>query len=136
MNGDTHLNIDLDKLLSFHNKYNSLATIVVTYATNPKEQELVIVENNDIKEFYKREDPKHFFYLEKNPHPLMNAGVYVLNKEILKRIPANANISLEKEIFSDIKREIKVFFYGGYIRDIGDLDSLKEFNKDVLEGRI
>ena len=49
-NGDTFLDVDLDKLIESHQSHQSNFTMVVTEATHPKTQELVEINDNDKKQ--------------------------------------------------------------------------------------
>jgi NDP-sugar pyrophosphorylase family protein len=132
MNGDTYLELDLRKFLSCHNSFS--ITMAVTPSSNSLEQELVEIENNIITKFHKRNTPEHEAYLNKNKNPLINAGVYAINKEILKLIPSDINVSLEKEIFPKFIGRIKSFKYAGYFKDIANTQFCNELENYL--GRI
>jgi NDP-sugar pyrophosphorylase family protein len=136
MNGDTYTKVDLETILSSHLKNNPLITMVVTDSTNPAEQELVEMEENKISAFYKRDTPRHKSFLEKTSNPLINAGVYIIDKKILEFIPRMENYSLEREIFPQLIRNINGVMYKGYIKDIANIQFCKELEQDILEGRI
>lgn len=136
MNGDSYFPFKVEEVFISHKKENPLATIVVTRATNPNEQELIETKDNKIKNFLKRGTFQHEKYLSKNPNSYVNAGAYIFNKKILELIPYDSNISLENEIFPKISDEMRVFFHKGYFKDIANIKFLEEFRKDVSNGRI
>jgi NDP-sugar pyrophosphorylase family protein len=135
MNGDTYLDINLGEFLSFHRRKNSLVAIAVTSATNKLEQELIDVKNEQICNFYKRDTLEHKDYLKNNSNPLINAGVYVFNKEILSLIPPGIKVSLEQEIFPILPR-MSAFEFNGYIKDIANIQFCRELEQDLTEGKI
>jgi NDP-sugar pyrophosphorylase family protein len=136
MNGDTYTNVDLSKLFFNHLENNSPVTIVVTDATNPREQELVELENQVITSLYKRNTLEHQNHLNLTRNPLINAGIYVLEKEILNSIPPGIKVSLEQEIFPKFINNMNGFSYSGYIKDLATIQFCREFEKDLLEGKI
>jgi GDP-4-dehydro-6-deoxy-D-mannose reductase len=140
-NGDTYLDINFQDMIFTHKNFNYPITMAVSQATNPVEQELIKLQNREITGFYRRETKEHKEELNKNKKPLMNAGTYILNKEVLKIIPLNKHVSLEKEIFPLFVGKIMGFVHEGYIKDITNSqfyeefkeDLKKDFNKPILE---
>ena len=135
-NGDTFLDVDFKKLIEFHENHHLPFTLVVANATHPKTQELVEIEDNKILRIYKRGTPEHEHHLKNIHKPLINAGAYLFDKEILELIPPNKKVSLEHDIFPNIIGKMAGFFHSGYILDIADRDDLNELKKDVKEGLI
>jgi mannose-1-phosphate guanylyltransferase len=136
MNGDTYLTLDLNDLFSFHVKKGLPLTLAVSKATNPTEQELVKVEDGILSSFYKRGTLEHAAYIEENPAPLINTGVYVFSKEILKLIPPKTNCSLEKDIFPSLAGNIAGFLWEGYMKDLANIQFCNELAEDLLGGKV
>ena len=135
-NGDTFLDVDLDKLIESHQSHQSNFTMVVTEATHPKTQELVEINNNKILKIHKRDTPEHNNHIESVHNPLINGGLYIMNKQILDHIPLNQKVSLEQEIFQKLIGEMNGFLHNGYILDVADKEDWNEFKKDVRRGLI
>lgn len=136
MNGDTYSNINLKELFFAHNKHNFPMTMVVTKASNPKEQELVEIENDLVIKFHQRDTEEHKNYLLINKNCLINAGTYIFNKNILNIIPPERKISLEKDIFPKLTDKIVGFPYEGYFEDLANLQFYKKFENDVFNKKI
>lgn len=136
MNGDTYTSINLEKLLVTHFWSNLPITLAVANATNPKEQELVELNDGVITNFYKRNTSEHENHLNINKNPLINLGVYVLDKEILDLIPPGIKVSLEQEIFPKLVKKMSGFYYQGYMKDLANNKFCEELEKDILEGKI
>jgi len=130
-NGDTYLDINFQDMVFTHKNFNYPITMAVSKATNPIEQELIKIQNREITGFYRRETKEHKEELNKNKKPLMNAGTYILNKEVLKMIPSNKHVSLEKEIFPLFVGKIMGFLHEGYIKDIANCQFYEEFKEDL-----
>jgi len=135
-NGDTFLDIDFEKLIEVHESNNSPFTLTVAPATHPKTQELVEVSNNKITSIHKRDTPEHENHLLTTQNPYVNAGCYIMSKEILSIIPPNQKISLEQEIFPQITSKMHGFSHPGYMLDVADENDWDEFIKDVRQGLI
>jgi len=129
LNGDTYTELNYKELFKKHKESELKHTMVITKTTNPSEVGIVTINEKGIITGFK-EKPK-------NPLPTdkyMNAGVYILNPEFLKKIPKR-QISLEKEIFPElIKEGIGTQLYKeGYYIDIGTIDNYNKF-KEFTEG--
>jgi D-glycero-alpha-D-manno-heptose-7-phosphate kinase len=136
MNGDTFIDINLKQLLGFHETHDSQLTMVVSNATHPETQELVEVDEDIVSNIYKRETSEHEDYLLLAHKPLVNGGIYVIDKNMLNEIPVNQHASMEKDIFPKKTGQMKGFLHEGYMLDIADESDFREFKKDVKQGLI
>ena len=57
-------------------------------------------------------------------HGLINAGVYLLRKQIVRDLPAGTAISLEREVFPQLDRGVYGLISTGLFIDIGIPDDL------------
>ena len=135
-NGDTFLDVEIDKLIDFHNKHNYPHTVVVTEATHPKTQELVELNDDEIHKVHKRDTVEHENHLKSTRNPLVNGGLYLFSRDILKNIPEYKKVSLELEILPSLIGKTKGFLHTGYILDVADQDDWSEFEIDVKKGLI
>ncbi|GAB68489.1 mannose-1-phosphate guanyltransferase [Plasmodium cynomolgi strain B] len=131
-NSDIICSFPLLEMMSFHKQSSAPLTILVKEVEDPRAFGVVITEENRITKFEEKPQvPKS---------SLINAGIYILNKEILNRIPAR-NTSLEKEIFPQLANENMLYFYrlNKFWADIGKpLDFLKGqalYLEDLEENR-
>ncbi|PMQ02111.1 MAG: nucleotidyltransferase [Dictyoglomus sp. NZ13-RE01] len=133
-NGDILTDIDLEDLINYHKAKKGLVTIALTRVEDPSQYGVVLLdESSQIKSFI--EKPKK----EEAPSNLINAGIYVFEKEILNYIPKGREVSLEKEIYPVLLKEnipIYGFEFDGYWLDIGNLHKYLKANKDMLLGKI
>ncbi len=132
-NGDTYSEINFQDMIFTHKNFNYPITMAISKATNPKEQELINIKNREIIGFYRRETKEHAEELEKKQELLINAGTYILNREVLNLIPFNKKVSLENEIFPLFIGKILGFRYKGYIKDIANSKFCEEFKEDLLK---
>ncbi len=130
LNGDVILNFDFSKMLEFHKKSGGIGTIASKLVEDPSRYGVLIAdeETNQIKEFLEKE----------NYHPSLNnaskmpinAGVYLLEPEILSIIPKNKKVSIEREIFPKLAKNRSLYHYPieGIWKDIGKPYELLEGN--------
>ena len=136
MNGDCYTNVPLPEIFSAHKIKKFPITIAVAKATNPKEQELVEIEHGLVTKFLKRDTPEHKKHLNENLSYSINAGVYVFDKKILGLIPHGKKFSLEQNIFPYFTNKMQAFSYKGYLKDLATIQFCREFEQDLLGGKI
>ena len=137
-NGDILTDLDIDKLIEFHRANNAVATLALAPVNDPARYGLVPVDKGGmITQFVEKPTPEDFAKLKEKP---INAGVYVLEPEILAMIPKGTNRSFEYDIFPQIlEKKLPFFGYvmdGDYWRDIGTPQSYLAAHHDLLSGRI
>ncbi|MGZ5335639.1 MAG: sugar phosphate nucleotidyltransferase [Solirubrobacterales bacterium] len=130
LNGDSLRETDLGALVAFHRERECRATILLTPVEDPSRYGLVRVHG----------DGRVLSFLEK-PRPeeidtnLINAGMYVLEPDVLDLIPPGRAVSIEREVFPLLVEEQSVFGVAlpGYWLDVGTPDSYLQAHRDVLE---
>jgi len=102
-NGDVLSDIDLGDLISFHAEQNALATIALTQVQDTSSFGVARLKGHRIVGFVEKpkggEDSK-----------LINAGVYVLEPEVLDYIPKGKSM-LERDVFPKLSDEGKLYGY-------------------------
>lgn len=129
MYGDNFTNLDLKKLADFHGKKKALATIVL-YKKGLKEKSSSFVikgKSSEIKKFVERPDGKELKNL-KGKHKFVNAGIYVLEPEILKFIQ-KGKVDFAYDLFPLLlKKKQKIYGYevpkGTVLKEIGTVKKL------------
>ncbi|MFA5857133.1 MAG: sugar phosphate nucleotidyltransferase [Candidatus Pacearchaeota archaeon] len=134
MNGDTYIPVDFDELIKFHESHSHPMTMVVANATNPKEQELVEIDEGIIRKIYKRNTIEHDNHIENNLKPLINGGVYIIRKNLLNEIPKGKKVSIEHEIFPKLEGKMGGFTHTGYIKDLTNQNFWDEIKDDFNKG--
>jgi mannose-1-phosphate guanylyltransferase len=133
VNGDVLSGMDLRVAIEKHKESDALATIVLTSVEDPTDYGLVEVDHEMLV---------HRF-LEKPAADdvttnLVNAGIYVLEPEVLAMIPAGREVSIEREIFPYLQaeRRLRAYVSSSYWRDIGTPRSYLAASHDVLSGAV
>jgi mannose-1-phosphate guanylyltransferase len=103
-NGDNLVNIDLKDMYNFHKKNNAAITIALTPVEDVSAFGVAALKGGKIIKFI--EKPKK----EDAPSNLINAGVYIIEPDVINMIPEGA-CSIERDIFPKIAKMGKLFGY-------------------------
>lgn len=119
INGDLLTNLDFEKIIDFHNKHNSMATMSIAEYNFISPYGEVVLKNLNITSI--KEKPKHKFYV--------NAGIYLLDPRCLKLVPKKYYDipTLFTKIISKNYKTVS-FPLGEYWVDIGRMNDFKKAN--------
>jgi len=132
LNGDIYADLDIEAMVAFHRSRGAKATIALTWVSNPSAFGVVEAD----------EDGRVSRFVEKPPlHAAashwINAGVYVLEPELLDMVPPGVPYMFERGLFpSLLKGGIPVYGYrmDGYWLDMGAPGQYLKLNRDLLLG--
>lgn len=124
---------ELIPLLEFHRQHGGVATIALTEVEDPTSYG--VVEQDDtgrILRFVEKPRP------EEAPSNRINAGLYILEPDVFRYIPAQREVSIERETFPRLIQD-SAGVYGmvsrGYWRDMGTPSRYRQVHWDVLDRR-
>jgi mannose-1-phosphate guanylyltransferase len=132
-NGDLLTGLDLKQVIEAHQDSGALATITLTSVENPTAYGLVEVDHRlRVKSFIEKPSD------DKVHTSLVNAGIYVLEREVLEMIPKGREVSIEREIFPELQAmgKLRACISSAYWRDIGTPRSYLAASHDVLSGTV
>jgi mannose-1-phosphate guanylyltransferase len=132
-NGDVLTGIDLTEVIEAHIESGALATITLTAVDDPTAYGLVEVDHRlRVKRFV--EKPAS----EEVHTSLINAGIYVLERQVLNMISKEREVSIEREIFPQLQAmgRLSAYVSSAYWRDIGTPRSYLAASNDVLSGTV
>jgi mannose-1-phosphate guanylyltransferase len=137
LNGDILTDADLGAMMAFHEACGARVTLLLVRVADPSAYGLVET----------RDDGRLAGFREK-PAPgeaaagdTVNAGVYILEGEVLEHMPAGRPVSIEREFFPGLIAA-GVPCYGWcppspwYWRDIGSPLAYRAAQMDLLDGRV
>jgi mannose-1-phosphate guanylyltransferase len=130
LNGDSLREADLAELVAFHRRAGAKATILLTPVADPSRYGLVrVAADGRVDTFLEKPRPEE---IDTN---LINAGLYVLEPEVLELVPNGRAVSIEREVFPRLAAEGSVYGVAlpGYWLDVGTPDSYLQAHRDVLE---
>ena len=130
VNGDVLSGTDLKSLIERHKETDALATITLTSVEDPTAYGLVEVDHDMVVRRF-IEKPA----ADEVTTNLVNAGIYVLEPEVLEMIPPGREVSIEREIFPDLVGSgLYGYLAAGYWKDIGTPQRYLEGTWDLLAG--
>jgi mannose-1-phosphate guanylyltransferase len=133
VNGDVLSGLDLKRLIEKHESSDALATITLTSVEDPTAYGLVEIDHDMVVRRF-IEKPA----ADEVTTSLVNAGIYVLEPEVLEMIPPSREVSIEREIFPELQAMGRLCAYisSSYWRDIGTPRSYLAASHDVLSGAV
>ena len=125
-NGDVFADIDLKAEIDEHKRTNASLTISLTPVANPCEFGIARLDaNNRILEFKEKPKPEEVF------SNLVNAGVYVIEKEIMQYVPKDKMYDFSKDLtpkIMDLGYRVQGHMLNGMWMDVGRPKDLFESN--------
>ena len=134
ISGDVLTDIDLAKIVEFHEERGAVATIGLVRVDDPLEFGIVITrDDGSIERFLEKPTWGQVF------SDTINTGIFVLEPEIFDFIPEGQAVDFSSEVFPALL-EAKQPLYGavaeGYWEDVGTLEAYVRAHKDVLDGKV
>lgn len=130
-NADVLTDVDLGRLVDLHRDRGARTTLLLTPVDDPSVFGVVPTDESGlVKGFMEKPPPGEA------PTNMINAGVYVMEPEILKRIPEGEVWSAERQLFPELVEasEMYAFRLEGYWMDIGTPQKYLQANLDALAG--
>jgi mannose-1-phosphate guanylyltransferase len=130
LNGDSLREADLGELVAYHRSTGAKATILLTPVADPSRYGLVrTAADGRVETFLEKPRP------EEIDTDLINAGLYILEPEVLELVPPDCAVSIEREVFPKLAAEGSVYGIDlpGYWLDVGTPESYLQAHRDVLE---
>lgn len=130
LNGDVLHGADLGAMLELHRRTGAAGTILLAPVDDPSRYGLVrVTDEGRVRAFVEKPRP------EEIDTDLINAGLYVLEPEVLEVIPDAQAVSIERDVFPRLVEAGSLYGFrlDGYWRDIGTPESYLDAHRDVLE---
>jgi mannose-1-phosphate guanylyltransferase len=131
VNGDVLTDGDVTALLAFHARAGATATIYLSPVEDPSRFGVVPTDDNGRVIAFVEKPP-----LDEAPTNLINAGIYVMEPDVLERIPGDRRVSVERETFPTLASEGTLFAMsdGAYWIDTGTPEAYLQAQRDLLSG--
>jgi len=127
--GDLIFDIYLKRMIEFHEKKASFATLFVHPNSHPYDSDIVLLdEDNKIVGFDSKNNIRNYFY-----DNCVNAGIYIISNKLLNKIDKLQKIDLEKDILSkEIEKENMYGYYSSeYVKDVGTVERINKTSEDI-----
>src|SRR5919199_359945 len=134
ISGDALCDVDLTRLIEFHRERGAAATIGLKAVDNPLEFGIVVTDSEGrVERFLEKPSWGQVF------SDTINTGIYVIEPEVLRHIPADRPYDFSKELFPlllEMGRPMYGYVMDGYWQDIGNLEQYRQANFDALDERV
>lgn len=134
LSGDGVTDLDITRAAAFHREHSALATLVLVRAENPLDYGVVdLAQDGRVRSFHEKPDWSEVLT------DTVNTGIYILEPEVLDRIPEGRPCDFGHELFPQLVREgLPVYGYvtEDYWCDIGDVRAYLGAHMDAMEGRV
>ncbi len=134
ISGDALCDVDLGALVAAHRQRGAAVTIGLKSVDNPLEFGIVVVdEDGKVERFLEKPSWGQVF------SDTINTGIYVLEPEVLRHVPAGRPFDFSKELFPlllEMGRPIYGHVLDGYWQDIGTLEQFRQANFDALDEKV
>lgn len=143
LNADIVFNVDLNRLIKFHQNAGAAATILTHPNNHPYDSGLIVSDSKGcVLEWISKEEYRPKWYKNR-----VNAGIHVLNSRIFEEL--NTYYSRNKDVITfkvDLDREVlkplchlrELYCYDSpeYVKDMGTLDRYNEVSEDIRQGLV
>lgn len=134
LSGDGLIDCDLKKALAFHQRKKALATLVLKRVEVPLSYGVVLTDKEGrIQRFLEKPE------WENACSNLVNTGLYILDKSLLKTIAKNKWMDFGKDVFPQLlKKGERLYGYEteGYWCDVGNRKSYLQAQQDLMAGNV
>ena len=132
--GDGLHDVDVTALLGHHRRTGALATLTVKPVSDPSSYGVVILDRDTrVRGF--QEKPTR----DEARSDLANCGIYVIEAELLDRIPADTFHDFGNDVWPSLvaaNEEVYAYTTMAYWNDVGDLDELRNTILDAVLGHV
>ncbi|MGI8580099.1 MAG: sugar phosphate nucleotidyltransferase [Solirubrobacteraceae bacterium] len=132
LNGDVLTDIDVSAQIAAHETTGARATLALMGVEDPTGYGLVSVDGEGrVTDFLEKPGPGFA------GAPLINAGVYVLARDVIDLIEPEQMVSIERDVFPALIGDgLQAVRADGYWMDIGTPERYLQGTYDILEGRV
>lgn len=125
LNGDTFTDADLGALFNFHLEKGASISMLLVQGSGDRFEATLTDESGQVIEFRQRSE---------RSNELVNAGVYLMRKEVLDTIPSGCPFSLEQDLFPRYAgRGLYGMLHQGLFIDIGTPESYAQADRVLRE---
>ncbi|MEM3670682.1 MAG: NDP-sugar synthase [Thermoprotei archaeon] len=131
LSGDILFDFQLQKVLKEHLQGNRVATMVLAPVSDVSQFGVALLDKNSrVTGFVEKPNPRT---VSSN---LVNTGIYVLNRSVLKKVRGNMPVDFSRDVFPQLVKEgaLNGHIAEGFWYDIGTFAGLLKAQRSVLAG--
>ena len=128
--GDIFIDIDFDRFISYHNKYEKDVTLLVHPNNHPFDSDLIVLDGNRVLDINYKNSVREYY------NNVVNAGVMIFSKNCLDLIPDLNKYNYEKDIIKPLidKGQVIAYKSSEYVKDMGTVSRYKQVIGDYNNG--
>ena len=133
--GDVFFDLDFDRMEAFHFKNSALTTLLAHPNGHPYDSDLIQMDDTGrVIGFDSKHNVRDYWY-----DNMVNAGMYILNKDLLDLVKEPVKIDFEKDILANqVKIGANIYAYHSpeYVKDVGTVDRINATVEELRSGLI
>jgi mannose-1-phosphate guanylyltransferase len=133
LNGDVLTSLDLRAMMAYHREKGGIGTLHLIPVEDPSAFGCVVHDADGRVEAFVEKPPR-----DQAPTNEINAGTYLLEREVLDRIPAGRPVSIERETFPQLigagDRPLYAYTTDDYWIDLGKPEAYLSAHRHVFDG--
>jgi mannose-1-phosphate guanylyltransferase len=133
LNGDVFTSLDLRAMLEFHRSKGGIGTLHLIRVDDPSPFGAVVHDEDGRIQTFVEKPPR-----DQAPTNEINAGTYLLEREVLDWIPAGRAVSIERETFPELirsgERPLYAYTTDDYWIDLGNPEAYMSAHRHVFDG--
>jgi len=133
LNGDIFTDLDIADMLALHRRKGAKVTIALTWVDNPCAFGVVETDSDGrVQRFIEKPSP------DRVTTNWINAGIYILEPEVLEHVPAGSHYMFERGLFPlllELGDPVYGYPFTGYWLDMGTPEQYFRLNCDLLSSK-
>ena len=133
--GDIFFDMDFDRMEDFHFKNSALTTLLAHPNGHPYDSDLIQTDDTGrVIGFDSKHNIRDYWY-----DNMVNAGIYIINKELLDLVKEPVKTDFEKDILANqVKLGANIYAYHTpeYVKDVGTVDRINATVEELKSGLI
>ena len=133
--GDVFFDLDFDRMEDFHFKNSALTTLLAHPNGHPYDSDLIQMDDTGrVIGFDSKHNVRDYWY-----DNMVNAGMYILNRDLLDLVKEPVKIDFEKDILANqVKLGANIYAYHSpeYVKDVGTVDRINATVEELRSGLI
>ena len=133
-NGDVLTSLDLRAMITFHNAKHAVGTLHLITVDDPSAFGAVVHDEGGAISKFVEKPPEGT-----SPSNDINAGTYLLERDVLDFIPSGRNVSIERETFPAIiasGKKLCAYVTGDYWIDLGRPEHYLDAHRHIFDGAV
>lgn len=134
ISGDALTDIDISKVINYHNEKEALATLVLKEVAIPLEYGVVVTGKDGFITSFLEKPSWNEVFSDK-----VNTGIYILEPKIFSFYETNQKFDFSNDLFPILLRNNEAmygFAFEGFWCDIGNIEQYMNCNYNILKGNV